>query len=114
MNNNENEVKFLPLGSIVTVDNARETLMIISRFAETEMDGERGYFDYAAVRSSLGLIKADEIYFFNRENVEEAKFVGYIDAREQLFQDNAEDFSKNITLPHLKLENSQESDTFGF
>jgi hypothetical protein len=104
MNNKENEINFLPLGSIVTVDKGGEELMIISRFAETEKEGQKGYFEYAAVRNAIGLINMDEIYFFNRENVEEIKFVGYIDVREQLFQENVDNFIQNIKLPQLFIE----------
>jgi hypothetical protein len=104
MNDQTTELPFLPLGSVVAVDKNGEELMIISRFAETVQNGQKGYFDYAAVRNALGLISLDEIYFFNRSNIEDIKFVGYISAREQLFQDNIEQFIKSIKLPNLLLQ----------
>ncbi|MDO5688105.1 MAG: DUF4176 domain-containing protein [Pseudoscardovia radai] len=84
------DMPILPLGSVVHLVNGDESqrLMIVGRGTLTEHEGVTGYLDYAAVLCPNGLIDSDHVYLFNREDVKDVVFVGFRDAREQLFEDD--------------------------
>ncbi len=73
----------LPLGSVVTLKDGDGTeLMIISR-AVVVGDMEEEFFDYGSVIVTEGMSSIEEVYFFNRENVGEIVFKGYINKNEE-------------------------------
>ena len=74
----------LPIGSVVRVREGVEPVMIVNHCPVTEKDGKQGYFDFGAVSLPLGLINQN-IIFFNKEDIDEVLFFGYIDRRFQDF-----------------------------
>ena len=76
----------LPLGSVVTLKDGDGTeLMIITRGALIEENGQEAYFDYGSVIVPHGMVTPEHLYFFNRENVEEVIFKGYANEAEHAF-----------------------------
>ena len=85
---NTDDLDFLPLGSIVTLKNGDGTeLLIVGRMTLTENEGETGYFEYSAVVYPNGMEDSDQILFFNREDIEEVVYTGYVDDKERDLQD---------------------------
>ncbi len=73
----------LPLGSVVTLKDGDGTeLMIITR-AILVGDNKEEFFDYGSVLVTEGMESIENIYFFNRENVGEVVFKGYINKKEE-------------------------------
>lgn len=80
------ENKILPLGGVVTLKDGDGTeLMIITRGTLIEENGSEAYFDYGSVIIPHGMSTPDQVYFFNRENIETIIFEGYVNEAEQLF-----------------------------
>lgn len=76
--------KILPLGSVVTLKDGDGTeLMIITRGALVEQGGGEAYYDYGSVIIPFGMSTPDQVYFFNRDNVEKVIFEGYINESEE-------------------------------
>lgn len=94
----------LPIGSVVRLKNGDVKLMIINRAPLYNEGGVIGYFDYSACIYPTGKVE-DQVYFFNRENIEELYFEGYVDEQEEAFRKEYEKKLKNINYPKFSVEN---------
>lgn len=101
--NNENNDTILPIGTVLRTKTGEVPLMVVNRAALYEENGELGYFDYAAVVYPEGLNDDNEFVFFNREDVAEVYFFGYINADEQLFEEQYDDLVKESGYKKLSL-----------
>ncbi|MDY6215279.1 DUF4176 domain-containing protein [Actinobacillus porcinus] len=79
-------MNILPLGSIVTLKNAKKEkkFMIVVRNAILTLEGIKGYTDYAACFYPVGV--EGNLHYFNQENIKEVLFIGYIDDVEKEYQ----------------------------
>ena len=93
----------LPIGSVVRVREGLEPVMIVNHCPVTEKDGKQGYFDFGAVSLPLGLINQN-IIFFNKEDIDEVLFFGYIDRRFQDFLSRYDEEVSKITYDHFTIE----------
>lgn len=110
-NNSQNDAEdldYLPIGSIVTLKEGDGTkLMIIGRMSITENeDGEQGYYDYSAVIYPNGVEDSDQMLFFNKEDIKETFYTGFVDSQERDFQDRINDAVDNdeIDVPRFTLD----------
>ncbi len=84
--------EILPLGSIVKLKNGDGTeLLIVARASVVQEAFSEVYYDYGAVVIPQGLTSPEEVFFFNRENIDEVVFIGYCNASEQLFAASYDD-----------------------
>lgn len=93
-------LKILPIGSVVIVNGSTEPVMIVSAFPVTTSDGQEGYFDFGAVPLPLGLV-SQEMFFFNKEDISSVLFVGYIDTGYQMLHQKYDELVASII--HEKL-----------
>ena len=93
----------LPIGSVIRVKDSTEPLMIVNQCPVTEKDGVQGYFDFGGVTLPVGLID-QRLIFFNKEDIEEVLFVGYIDRRFQDFLIQYNENIEKITYPKFTVE----------
>lgn len=79
-------MNILPLGSIVTLKKAKRPakMMIIARNGLFTQNGVTGYLDYVACLYPVGL--SSKTFYFNREDIKDIIFVGYIDDKELKYQ----------------------------
>lgn len=96
---------YLPIGSIVQLVNGSAKLMITTRFALYNNEGNIGYFDYAACLYPGGLTD-NQTFFFNKENIDRVWFKGYIDENEEKTQELFNKELRNIKYPKLKIDNT--------
>ncbi|WP_373778593.1 DUF4176 domain-containing protein [Glaesserella sp.] len=80
-------MNILPLGSVVTLKNAKEEkkFMIVVRNALLTLEGIKGYTDYAACFYPVGV--EGKMQHFNHEHIKEVLFTGYIDEVEKKYQE---------------------------
>lgn len=76
------ETDNLPIGSVVRLNEGKIDLIIVSRQPVTVINGNKCFFDYAAVSQITGLTD-DKIVFFNNENIEKVIFEGYYGSNEE-------------------------------
>ena len=84
---NENGLKaddWLPIGSVVRTEGAVRKLMVIGRIVTTEE--EDAVYDYVGVPYPEGVSGSDQMYFFNRDQIEELFFIGFQDSEALEFQ----------------------------
>lgn len=86
----------LPIGSVVRVEGAVRKLMVIGRIATTAE--EDVIFDYVAVPYPEGVSGSDNMYFFNREQIDELYFIGFQDQEAIEFQREVLDELGELTI----------------
>ena len=94
---------YLPIGSVVLLQNGNTKVMIINRFPLHNNRGTIGYFDYSACLYPSGNTD-NQVYFFNHGNIDKIWFEGYIDEAEEQLQEKYIVEKKNISYPRLTLE----------
>ena len=98
--------ELLPIGTVVRVKDGSQRLMITTLFPVKEKDGQKRYFDFGAVPLPLGVVGQD-LAFFNKEDINEVLFLGYVDVSFQQLLVNYEDLLSKIkyskfTVDHYK------------
>lgn len=73
---------YLPIGSVVLLKEAKKSLMIVGT---EQIDEDGNEFDYISCVFPEGYIDADTFFLFNNEDIEDVKFVGYINAESQTY-----------------------------
>ena len=101
--------RHVPIGQIVKVRNLEQQVMIVGLFPIVEKNGEQGYFDYSAVYTPIGLTGPDSL-FFNKEDIEELIFIGYIDAAFQNIDSNYEKLVSQIDYPKFNVKDFNSND----
>lgn len=77
--------KWLPIGSIVHLDNYDGLLMIISYMVSSEDDGV--YWDYAAVPYPQGLVGPEGHVLFDRDVIDDILYLGFRNDEGELYRD---------------------------
>ena len=95
--------ELLPIGTVVRVKDGSQSLMITTLFPVTEKDDQKGYFDFGAVPLPLGVVGQD-LAFFNKEDIDEVLFLGYVDVSFQQLTANYDELATKIKYPKFTVE----------
>lgn len=74
--------EYLPIGSIVLLNNGTKKVMIYGR---RQMNAEKKIFDYVAYLYPEGNINEEYNFLFNNEDIAEVIFKGFTDDEEKEF-----------------------------
>ena len=74
----QENIEFLPLGSIVQLKGGVKKIMIIARGAFAVVKGEKRYFDYGACTYPEGVI-GDALLYFQHKDIQKIVYRGYED-----------------------------------
>lgn len=69
----------MPIGSIVRIKGGERRVMVCGRVVSNSLDNE--IYDYTACIYPQG-ITSPEMYFFNRDAIDEVFFIGFQDSEE--------------------------------
>lgn len=72
----------LPLGSVVLLENATKSLLIVGT---DQIDEDNIRYDYISCVFPEGYIDSETFFLFNNEDIKEVKFVGCINAESQTY-----------------------------
>ena len=86
--NNVNNLKFLPVGSVVRLKGGKMRLVVIG-YTPIEK-GKEEVWDYLGAIWPMGVITSDKNLLFNRDQVEEVVFEGFSDSAELEFRTKLE------------------------
>ena len=97
---NEEELPFLPVGSVVRCKGSNQNVVIAARaLLVNDKNEQTVYFDYGAFYYPQGLVDQNILYF-QREAIEEVVFVGYInDSEKQIMEHLLQFEEKNKDVP---------------
>ena len=94
----------LPLGSVVNLKTGDGTkVVIIGRLTLTEDNGIKGYFEYSSVIYPSGIVDANQLFFFNHEDIKEIFHEGFSDQEEIELQQQIKQL--DIEYPKLSVNN---------
>lgn len=91
--------KFLPIGSVVLLKNAKKRLMITG-FCMLDKNNNNKMYDYCGCIFPEGIINTNEIALFNHNQIEKIYYVGLQDKE-------AKEFNSKL----IKLSSSNENNT---
>lgn len=92
------DVKFLPLGSVVTLKGSDHPLIIVAR-AVLVTEETRRYFDYGGCLYPEGMI-GDSMAYFNGSGIDTVLAEGFADERNERYEaDIAQALSESDLLP---------------
>lgn len=74
----------LPMGSVVTLEGAEKTLMIVGMLVENEET--KKVYDYIAVPFPEGFIDSETMFLFSHEDIAQVHYVGYVNAASQAYR----------------------------
>ena len=81
----ENLKKYMPIGSVVRVDNSDQLCMIIGF---QYIDNNNNEYDYLASYYPYGIDKQHSLVFFNHSQILSTYHIGYINALERNFKES--------------------------
>lgn len=87
--------EYLPIGSVVEVNDIEKKLMIVG-FSQVIQDDTLQMYDYVTVIYPLGVFSEKSFYFINSEDIKEVIFTGYDDEERQEFLTIVEESEKVI------------------
>lgn len=96
-------MELLTLGTVLKLKKSEQKIMIIARTPLFNREGAIGYFDYSACMYPVGMI-GEAIIYFNKEDIEEICFEGYVDEQETEFQKIMQEEIKKTEYPKLQVE----------
>lgn len=82
---NNNYGKFLPIGTVVLLKNAKKRLMITGFCAYDEEKKDKAY-DYTGCLYPEGIISSKQMALFNHSQIDKIYFLGYSDQEEKQFK----------------------------
>ena len=77
--------KYLPIGSVVMLNNAKKRVMIIG-FKLINKNDENKQFDYVGVLYPEGMVDLGYNMLFNHDQIEKIYYLGLIDDEEKEFK----------------------------
>ncbi len=95
-------IDYLPLGSVVYLNNGTKKLMIVGRGLLLNNEGEVNYFDYSGVTYPEG-IQGDSMAYFQHESVKKVVFTGFTDLDDEVTVDKINNFIESH--PEIKRGN---------
>lgn len=83
---NQKYEKYLPLGSVVLLENGTKRLMITG-FCVVPNDDKTKIYDYSGCLYPEGVISSEQIALFNHDQINTIYAIGYSDDEEKQFKE---------------------------
>ena len=87
MENLENQEKYLTIGTVVILKDAKKRIMITGFCCIDESDTSKMY-DYSACLYPEGIVASDTNMLFNHDQIDKIFALGYSDDEEKEFKEN--------------------------
>ncbi len=90
-------IDWLPLGSVVRVDDSEQKIMIIGRNQRDAYDPNISY-EYSAVLYPQGLMNPEENLLLNLNQVKQIYYLGYSDNQNKQFEEFLNEYIKENNI----------------
>ena len=81
-----NREKYLPIGSVVLLKNAKKRVMVTGFIARAQETGDK-IFDYMGCLYPEGVVSSDKNLLFNHDQIDKIFYLGYTDEEWKSVQD---------------------------
>lgn len=98
-------MKIYPIGTVVTLIDGEQQLMITARFPLYENQGSVGYFDYAGCVFPQGQMNESN-FFFNEDDIKSVEFEGHNSDEERHLKEELEKQIPTIRYPKLSVKDT--------
>lgn len=105
-----NKEKYLPIGSVVLLKNAKKRIMITGFAAKGKETGNK-VFDYVGCLFPEGVISSDKNLLFNHDQIDKLYYIGYSDNDEKEFKQKLKDYLEKNGIEDLTTTTTNEADT---
>lgn len=92
---NQKYEKYLPIGSVVLLNNGTKRLMITG-FCVVPNDDTTKIYDYSGCLYPEGVISSEQIALFNHDQIKTIYAIGYSDDEEKNFKENLQNTISEI------------------
>lgn len=82
---NQKYEKYLPIGSVVLLNNGTKRLMITG-FCVVPNDDKTKIYDYSGCLYPEGMLSSDEVALFNHDQIKQIYALGFSDEEEKSFK----------------------------
>ena len=87
--------KFLPIGSVVILKDAKKKVMITG-YLSSDVDNINKIYDYNGCIYPEGFLSSDQVLLFNHEQIDQVFSHGFVDDEQKEFSKRLKEFaSKN-------------------
>ena len=87
--------KFLPIGSVVVINNVDKKMMITGYLVSTSSTGNK-ISDYVACLYPEGVISSDKNILFDHKDIKQVYAIGYSDDNQKDFSDKLKEIEKTL------------------
>lgn len=95
-----NKEKFLPIGSVVLLKNAKKRIMVTGFAAKGKETGDK-VFDYIGCLFPEGVISSDKNLLFNHDQIDKLYYIGYSDNDEKEFKQKLKEYIEKNGIEDL-------------
>ncbi len=88
----ETNNKYLPIGTVVTLNGGTKRLMITG-FAGIDGTDEKKVWDYSGCLFPEGIVEIGQAALFNHSQIEKIEYMGYIDDEEKEFKERLKEMN---------------------
>ena len=99
---NQKYEKYLPIGSVVLLKNAKKRLMITGFYIVPNEDNSKIY-DYSGCLYPEGLINSEQTAVFNHDQIDKIYAIGYSDDEEKQFKNKLNELINNSTKVEIPI-----------
>ena len=85
----------LPIGSVVKLKNGEKPLMVFGILPQNKAQR----YDYLGVLYPEGFLNQEMVFMFNHADIDEVKFIGYVDASHQALRSQLINLEKEGQIP---------------
>ena len=97
--------EYLPIGSVVILENGKAPIMIYGRMQFHVKSNDM--FDYIACLYPEGNLSSEYTYLFNHEQIAEILFTGYVNEDEKRFLGVIEELEKEMSGEETMVQESE-------
>ena len=97
-----NKEKYLPIGSVVLLKEARKRVMITGFIAQSKQTGKQ-IFDYIGCLYPEGVVSSEQNLLFNHEQIDKVYYIGYIDDEWRKLMPQLEEVNKKMINGEIDL-----------
>lgn len=84
---------YLPIGSVVLLEGATKSLLIIGTM---QVDEDGNEYDYISCPFPEGYIDDETFFLFNEADIKDVKFIGYVNSETQLYSQALKNSANSI------------------
>ena len=90
-----NKEKYLPIGSVVLLKDAKKRVMITGFAAKGKETGDK-IFDYMGCLYPEGIINSEQNLLFNHDQIDKIFYIGYIDEEWKRIESKLKEMVNNL------------------